>query len=187
MSPPISQALSRLIRLRFACWQHPIIPQSRLPRGHQSHLMPHAGKNAWLTFTPSLPSRTAYSQASLPTRSTATSTFSSLIQRSLVTVSPATFTIASSPRCAPLTPRGLPLLPVLPHDPSLTATASNSTARSASSAVALTSDGLPCTSNSAMNESSNQSIQPTARVYVSFLCWPRGRLILCLLNGYALL
>src|SRR2546423_2045855 len=33
----------------------------------------------------------------------------------------------------------------LPHDPSSTATASNSTARSASSAVGLTSDGLPCT------------------------------------------
>ena len=140
-----------------------------------------------LTFTPSLPSRTASSQASLPTRSTATWTFSSLIQRSLVTVSPAAFTIASSPRCAPLAPRRLPLLPALPHDPSSTATASNSTARSASSAVALTSDGLPCTSNSAMNESPNQSMQPTARVYVSFLCSPRGRLILCLLNGYALL
>src|SRR5437763_6602632 len=170
MGPPISQALSRLIRLRFACWQHPTIPQSRLPRGHQSHLMPQAGKNAWLTFTPSLPSRTAYSQASLPTRSTATSTFSSLIQCSLATVSPAAFTIASSPRCAPLTPRRLPLLPALLHDPSSTATASNSTGRSASSAVALTSDGLPCTSNSATNGLPNQSMQPTARVYVSFLC-----------------
>src|SRR5438477_12437074 len=155
MSPPIPQALSRLIRLRFACWQHPIIPQSRLPRGHQSHLMPHAGKNAWLTFTPSLPSRTASSQASLPTRSTATSTFSSLIQRSLVTVSPAACNIASSPCCAPLTPRRLPLFPALLHDPSSTATASNSTDRSSSSAVALTSDGLPCTSNSAMNELPN--------------------------------
>jgi putative acetyltransferase len=49
-------------------------------------------------------------------------------------------------------------------------TASNSKGKSASSAVALTSGGLPCTSNSAMNESSNQSMQPTARVYVSFLC-----------------
>src|SRR4029077_2753326 len=141
--PPISQELSRLIRLRFACWRRPTIPRSRLPRGHQSHLMPHAGKNAWLTFTPSLPSRTAFSQASLPTRSTPTSTFSSLIQRSLVAVSPAAFTIASRPRCPPLTPRRLPLLPVLlvlpvlpclPHDPSSTATASNSTMRSASSA-----------------------------------------------------
>jgi putative acetyltransferase len=58
------------------------------------------------------------------------------------------------------------LLPALPHDPSSTATAFNSTARSASSAVGLTSDGLPCTSNSAMNESSNQSMQPTARVMI---------------------
>src|SRR6266480_4176372 len=104
------------------------------------------------------------------TRSTATSTFSSLIQRSLVTVSPAAFTIASSPCCATLTPRRLPLSPALLHDPSSTATASNSTDRSASSAVALTSDGLPCTSNSAMNELPNRSMQPTARVYVSFLC-----------------
>src|SRR5882762_7798723 len=54
--------------------------------------------------------------------------------------------------------------------PSSTATASNSTGRSASSAVALTSDGLPCTSNSAMNELPNRSMQPTTRVYVSFLC-----------------
>src|SRR5438477_417698 len=87
-----------------------------------------------------------------------------------VTVSPAACTIASSPCCAPLTSRRLPLLPALLHDPSSTATASNSTDRSASSAVALTSDGLPCTSNSAMNELPNRSMQPTARVYVSFLC-----------------
>lgn len=57
--------------------------------------------------------------------------------------------------------RELPPTPVLPPGHSSTATASNSMERSASSAEALTSAGLPCTSNSAMNETPNKSLQPT--------------------------
>src|SRR5207253_9685861 len=69
---------------------------------------------------------------------------------------------APSRRCAHSAFRGLRPTPVLPLGHSSTGTASNSTRRSASSAEALISSGSPCTNNSAMNETPNQSLQPTA-------------------------
>src|SRR5205814_2901247 len=61
-------ASSRLTPLRFAVWLRLTTHQSRSPRGRQSRPMSGAGRSVLRTFTPSLPSLTALSQASLPDR-----------------------------------------------------------------------------------------------------------------------
>ena len=75
MSPPTCQALSRFTQPRFAFWPRRNIRPSRLPRGHQFHPTPHAGRSVFLVSTPSSPSLTVFSPALLPTHTTATSTF----------------------------------------------------------------------------------------------------------------
>ena len=137
MSPPTCQTSWRLTPLRFDLWQRHTTRRSRLPRGHQSHPKPHAGKSVWRGFTLSSPSRTALLQASLPTPTTATSTSSSLIPRLPAAELPAVSISASSPRCVPLVRLASPPTSALRPGPSSTATASNSTPKSASNAVAL--------------------------------------------------
>jgi hypothetical protein len=161
MSPPTWQALSRFTQPRFACWPRPTIRPSRLPRGHQFHPTPHASRSVFLVSTPSSPSLTVFSLALLPTHTTATSTFFLLIPHSPVAVLPPSFTSSSNRRYGRPALRELPPTPVLPPGHFSTATASNLMRKSASSAEALTYADLPCTNNSAMNETSNQPVQPT--------------------------
>jgi len=151
MNPPTWQAF----------WPRRNIRPSRLPRGHQFHLTSHAGRSVFLVSTPSSPSLTVFSQALLPTHPTATSTFFLLIPHSPVVVLPPSFTCSSNPRYWRPVLRELPPTPVLPPGHFSTATASNLMRKRASSAEALTYADLPCTNNSAMNETSNQAMQPT--------------------------
>jgi len=160
MNPPTWQASSRFTQPRFAFWPRRTIRPSRLPRGHQFHLTSHAGRSIFLVSTPSSPSLTVFSPALLPTHTTANSTFFLLIPHSPVAVLPPGFTSSSSPRYGRPVHRELPPTPVLPPGHFSTATVSNLMRKSASSAEALTYADLPCTNNSAMNETSNQAMQP---------------------------
>ena len=99
---------------------------------------------------------TAFLRVSLPTHTTATSTFFSLIPLLPVVVLPRASTSASSRHCVRSAPRELRPTPVLPPGRSSTATVSKSMQSSASSAEALTFAGSPCTNNFAMNEIPNQ-------------------------------
>src|SRR6266699_180180 len=156
MSPPTCQESWRFIPLRFGLWQHLTTRRSRLLRGRQFHRTPHAGRSAFLIFTPSSPSLTVALRVSLPTHTTVTSTFFSLIPLLPVVVLPRPSTSASSRHCVRSAPRELRPTPVLPPGRSSTATVSKSMQSSASSAEALTFAGSPCTNNFAMNEIPNQ-------------------------------
>jgi hypothetical protein len=158
MSPPTWQTSSRFIQPRFVFWPRHTIRRTRLPRGHQFHPTLHAGRSVFLVSTPSSPSLTVFSPALLPTHSTATSTFFLLIPHSRVAVLPPSFTSSSSPRYWQPVLRELTLTRVLPPGHFSTATVSNLMRKSAE---ALTYADLPCTNNSAMNETSNQAVQPT--------------------------
>src|SRR5205823_11355396 len=155
ISPPTWQVSSRFTPFRFALWQRPTTRRRRLPRGHQFRPTPHAGRSAFLIFTPSSPSLTGFLPALLPIHTTATSTFFLLIPLSPVAALPPSSTSTSSRHCARSAPQELPPMPVLSPGHFSTAMASNSTQRSASSAEALISAGLPCTNNSAVNETPN--------------------------------
>lgn len=163
MSPPTWRASSRFTQPRFGCWPRYTTRRTRLLRGHQFHPTSHAGRSVFLVSTPSSPSLTVFSPALLPTHTTATSTFFLLIPHSRVAVLPPSFTSSSSPRYWRPVLRELPPTPVLPPGHFSIATASNLMRKNASSAEALTYADLPCTNNSAMNETSetsNQAMQP---------------------------
>jgi hypothetical protein len=155
MSPSTCQASWRLTPLRSGLWERLTTRRSRLLGGRQFHQTPDAGRSAFLTFTPSSRRLTVFLPVSLPTRTTVTSTFFSLISLLPVVVLPPGSTSASSRHCLRSAPRELRPTPVLPRGHSSIATASNSMQRSGSSAEVLTYAGSPCTNNSAMNKTPN--------------------------------
>src|ERR1700731_343568 len=113
MSPLTCQASSRFIPLRFVLWLRPTTRRTRLLRGHQSPLTPHAGGSVFLIFTPSSPSLMGLLRVSVPTQTKRTSTFFLLIPLLPAAVLPQVSTSASSRHCVRLVPREFGLMLVL--------------------------------------------------------------------------